>query len=80
MKPKVAITIGDPAGIGPEIVFRAVNSLKVQRVCSPVVLGDKKVIKNYFNINNSKCEFCFTSNFSSGIKIGRPSKVSGLIA
>ena len=40
LKPKVAITIGDPAGIGPEIVLRAVNSLKVQRVCSPVVVGD----------------------------------------
>ena len=47
LKPKVAITIGDPAGIGPEIVFRAVNSLKVQRVCSPVVVGDKNVISKY---------------------------------
>lgn len=80
MKPKVAITIGDPAGVGPEIVLRAVNSLKVQRVCSPVVFGDKKVIENYFNINNSKCEFCFTSNFKSTVKLGKPSKLSGLIA
>jgi len=37
LKPKIAITLGDPAGIGPEIVSRAVNSLQVQRVCSPVV-------------------------------------------
>ena len=80
MKPKVAITIGDPAGIGPEIVFRAVNSLKVQRVCSPVVFGDKNIIKNYFDINNSKCEFVFTSDFSEKIKFSLPSKQSGLIA
>ena len=53
MKPKVAITIGDPAGIGPEIVFRAVNSLKVQRVCSPVVVGDKKIISKYFDTNKN---------------------------
>ena len=80
MKPKVAITIGDPAGIGPEIVFRAVHSLKVQRVCSPVVFGDKKVIGNYFNINNSKCEFYFTSDFSKKVKLSSPSKQAGLIA
>jgi len=80
MKPKVAITIGDPAGIGPEIVFKAVNSLKVQRVCSPVVFGDKNIIKNYFDINNSKCEFVFTSDFSEKIKFSLPSKQSGLIA
>lgn len=80
MKPKVAITIGDPAGIGPEIVFRAVNSLKVQRVCSPFVFGDKKVIEKYFNINGSKCQFYFTSNYKSSIKPGNPSKLSGLIA
>ena len=80
MKPKVAITIGDPSGIGPEIVLRAVNSLKVQRVCSPVVFGDKNVIKKYFDINNSKCDFCFTSNFKSTVKLGNPSKLSGLIA
>ena len=80
MKPKVAITIGDPAGIGPEIVFRAVNSLKVQRVCSPVVFGDKNIIKNYFNVNNSKCKFIFTSNFGKKIKLSSPSKQAGLIA
>jgi 4-hydroxythreonine-4-phosphate dehydrogenase len=80
MKPKVAITIGDPAGIGPEIVFKAVNSLKVQRVCSPVVFGDKNIIKNYFDINNSKYEFIFTSNFGRKVKLSSPSKQAGLIA
>lgn len=81
-KPKVAITIGDPAGIGPEIVFRAVNSLKVQRVCSPIVVGDKKVISQYFNIEkkSKKVEFVFSSNYNKNIQIGKPSKVSGLIA
>ena len=66
LKPKVAITIGDPAGIGPEIVLRAVNSLKVQRVCSPVVVGDKNVISKYFDINkkSKKTEFVFSSNYS----------------
>ena len=82
LKPKVAITIGDPAGIGPEIVFRAVNSLKVQRVCSPVVIGDRNIISKYFNINKKykNIEFVFSSDYKKDVIIGKPSKISGLIA
>ena len=82
LKPKIAITIGDPSGIGPEIVFRAVNSLKVQRVCSPVVIGDKKIISQYFDINKktNKAEFVFSSDYNKKVDIGKPSKLSGLIA
>ncbi len=84
LKPKIAITIGDPAGIGPEIVFKAVNSLKVQRVCSPVVVGDKNVIEKYFDIDKcirlKKAGFVFSSCYNKNFKIGVPSKTSGLIA
>ena len=38
-KPRVGITIGDPAGIGPEIVLKAVAEGEVRDVCSPVVFG-----------------------------------------
>ena len=81
VKPKVAITIGDPAGIGPEIVYRATNSLKVQRVCSPVVVGDKNVISKYFNIykNSNNIEFVFSSDYNKNIKIGKPSKISSIL-
>ena len=82
IKPKVAITIGDPSGIGPEIVYRAVNSLKIQRVCSPIVIGDKNIIAKYFNLNNKsdKIKFVFSSCYNKEIKTGNPSKTSGLIA
>lgn len=38
-KPRVGITIGDPAGIGPEIVLKAVADDDVRAVCSPVIIG-----------------------------------------
>ena len=38
-KPRVGITIGDPAGIGPEIVLKAVAEDEVRDVCSPVLFG-----------------------------------------
>ena len=38
-KPKIAITFGDPAGIGPEIVAKALRDPRVRCCCDPVVLG-----------------------------------------
>src|SRR5207247_10170297 len=39
MKPRVAITIGDPAGIGPEVAARAAADARVLDACEPVVYG-----------------------------------------
>jgi 4-hydroxythreonine-4-phosphate dehydrogenase len=38
-KPRIAITAGDPAGIGPEIASRAAADDRVLAVCEPVVYG-----------------------------------------
>jgi 4-hydroxythreonine-4-phosphate dehydrogenase len=40
-KPIIAITMGDPCGIGPEIIVRALMSSEVNNCCTPVVLGDR---------------------------------------
>jgi len=37
MKPRVAITVGDPAGIGPEVAAKAAADPRVLAVCEPVV-------------------------------------------
>ncbi|HTU99982.1 MAG TPA: 4-hydroxythreonine-4-phosphate dehydrogenase PdxA [Luteitalea sp.] len=37
--PRVAITVGDPAGIGPEIAVVAAQSREVRAVCEPVLYG-----------------------------------------
>ncbi len=37
MLPRVAITTGDPAGIGPEIAHRAAADPRVRNVCDPIV-------------------------------------------
>jgi len=39
VKPIVAITAGDPAGIGPEIARKASDDPRVQAVCEPVIYG-----------------------------------------
>jgi 4-hydroxythreonine-4-phosphate dehydrogenase len=37
--PRVAITVGDPAGIGPEIAAAAAAAAEVRAVCEPVLYG-----------------------------------------
>jgi 4-hydroxythreonine-4-phosphate dehydrogenase len=39
LKPRIAITAGDPAGIGPEIASRAARDARVRDVCEPIVYG-----------------------------------------
>jgi len=44
-KPLIAITMGDPAGIGPEICLRLLNNETISRECRPIVFGDTEVLK-----------------------------------
>src|SRR5688572_2510421 len=38
-RPRVAITCGDPAGIGPEIAAKAAADTRVRAACDPVLFG-----------------------------------------
>ena len=38
-KPAIAITMGDPCGIGPEVVVKALADPRVYAACRPVVIG-----------------------------------------
>jgi 4-hydroxythreonine-4-phosphate dehydrogenase len=45
IKPKIAITIGDPTGIGPEIIVKALASGQLNSHCRPLVIGRTKIIR-----------------------------------
>jgi len=45
MRKKVAITIGDPAGIGPEVALKAVTDASVLDICAPLLIGDRIVLE-----------------------------------
>ena len=44
-KPLILITMGDPAGIGPEIIAKVLDSGEVVPLCRPVVIGDAGVMR-----------------------------------
>ncbi len=48
--PRVAVTMGDAAGVGPEIIVRALVEPVVQQVCTPVVLGDARVLQRALDL------------------------------
>lgn len=43
---KIAITMGDPAGIGPEVVVKALANKRIYESCIPVVIGDYEALKD----------------------------------
>ena len=44
-RPTIAITMGDPAGIGPEIIMKALARQDVHAICRPLVIGDAKRLR-----------------------------------
>ena len=39
LKPRIGITVGDPAGIGPEIAVKAAHDPRVTEICEPQLYG-----------------------------------------
>lgn len=57
VKPLLAITMGDPAGVGPEICLQALHSKKVNEVCRPIIFGDAGILKDVAKATNQEADF-----------------------
>ena len=44
-RPLLVITMGDPAGIGPEVVLKALSHEDVHHRCRPLVVGDQRILE-----------------------------------
>jgi len=44
-RPCIGITMGDPAGVGPEVVMKALSHAAVYQSCRPLVIGDAKRLR-----------------------------------
>ena len=52
-KSLIAVPIGDPAGVGPEIVAKAVASKEVADVAGCIIVGDKTIVENAIKITGA---------------------------
>jgi 4-phospho-D-threonate 3-dehydrogenase / 4-phospho-D-erythronate 3-dehydrogenase len=43
--PRIAVTMGDPAGVGPEVCLHLLADQQIARECVPIVFGDADVLR-----------------------------------
>src|SRR5437868_11020047 len=84
MLPAVAIALGDPAGIGPEISLKAALDPAVRAMCRPLVVGDRGVLQTYADlcgISLKDLSILERAQLKPGeLKIGQMSAAHGLAA
>jgi 4-hydroxythreonine-4-phosphate dehydrogenase len=55
--PRIGITMGDPAGIGPEVVLKAVAEEEIRRACVPVIIGDAQLLSHTARTLDLQCGY-----------------------
>jgi len=61
-KKKIAILLGDPSGIGPELTSKLLNE-KITDEANIVVIGEKKILEDGEKISGKKTNLKFVENF-----------------
>lgn len=55
-KPIIGITMGDPSGVGPEIIVKSLNNEELYNRSHPIVIGDSKRVLEVIKILNLNLE------------------------
>lgn len=66
LKPIIGIPMGDPAGIGPEIVVKALQHKEIYNVCRPLVIGDAEVLQKAAQLCNIESTVNIIKSSSEG--------------
>lgn len=69
-RPVLGLTMGDPAGIGPELCLRALREPSVLAQCVPVIFGDAGILRRISSAGLAKIE-CPILSFAQSEKVGR---------
>ena len=68
-KPKIAITMGDPSGVGPELCLKLLEDSETLNLCQPVIFGSAEILElaaNELNLNPPKSILSYESWQSLG--------------
>ena len=57
MKPRIALTMGDPNGIGPEIIVKLLTEQWVRDSCRPLLVGEPDVFAAAASLIQADMEF-----------------------
>jgi 4-hydroxythreonine-4-phosphate dehydrogenase len=64
VKPIIGITMGDPAGIGPEVAAKTMAKKRIYDICRPLIVGDANAMKQAVKLANVKLEIRSISELS----------------
>ena len=56
LRPTVALTMGDPSGVGPEIVLKALADAEVAPLAKWVVVGDVRILEQAARVTGLRCD------------------------
>lgn len=55
-KPLLGITLGDPAGTGPELITKALTNPDIHAICKPIVIGKSEIVKAACEFTGARCK------------------------
>jgi len=66
-KPRIALTMGDPQGIGPELVAKLITNTNVKEIARIVLIGDSRVLSSGKEISRTDFDCYATENVTEQI-------------
>ena len=78
MKPRIAITAGDPAGIGPEIAQKAAADPRVLAVCEPIIYGPDREARFEPGILSAKAGLAAYHAITAAVRDAQAGVVRGI--
>src|SRR4051812_41560881 len=71
-RPTIAITMGDPAGIGPDVIVKALARPATRAICNALVIGDANRLRKAGKIAGARLEIAALheaddADFESGV-------------
>lgn len=65
-RPVIGITMGDPVGIGPEIIISALSDADMYGICKPLVIGDANILQHIQKSTHNRLTVKSTAHPDSG--------------
>lgn len=64
--PIIGVTMGDPVGIGPEIIVKALAHQDIYSLCRPLIIGDESALNLAINLIRSPVKISITEEAEKG--------------
>jgi 4-hydroxythreonine-4-phosphate dehydrogenase len=77
-RPVIAITMGDPCGVGPETIAAAWSSERVRACCRPIVVGHPEIMRRAVRLVKARCEVVAVASVAEALSV--TGAVSGVVS